>query len=277
MVVSILPNAVFAPIVYKGNLENNIIKLKNIGYNGIEIGGIRNPKDINISKVKKLLDKTNMSVVTLGTAQPYFDDGISFSDPDKNIRNEAVNRIKDIIKLAGDLNANIMLSLIFGRVIIDSKNNQSKKIEIARKRISECVAECLDYSEKYSTNFLIEPLNRYETNIFNKLEEVNIFIEKYKNKFNGNRIGLLADTFHMNIEETNIHKSFEKFNKIIKHIHFSDSNRCAPGCGHIDFNIICKVLKENNYNDFISFEILPYPDPDAAAKNGLNFIKSILN
>lgn len=277
MVVSAIDDIVFAPIAYKGNIEEAIIRLNNIGYSGIEIGGIRNPKEINTIKVKKLLDKTSMSIFTLGTAQPYFDNGLSFSDPDKKIRNEAVKKIIDIIKLAKDLDASIMLSLIFGRVAIDSRDNRFKKIETVKKNISECIEKCMHYSEKYYTNFLIEPLNRYETNIFNKLFEVNDFIDLYKNKFDKNRIGLLADTFHMNIEEVSIHKSFEEFNKIIKHIHFSDSNRCSPGYGHIDFNTIGKVLKENNYNGLISFEILPYPDPDSAAKNSINFIRNIFN
>lgn len=273
MVVSLLTNTIFAPIVYKGNLINNIIKLKNMGYDGIEIGGIRNTKDINLKEIKEVLKKNNMLVMTLGTAQPYFDDGLSFSDDDKNIRKEAVYKVKDIIRLARELEGDVMLSIIFGKVNIEYEDNKTEKINIAKKRILECIVECMDYSSTFNTNFLIEPLNRYETNIFNKLEEVDCFIDNNKNKLDVTRIGILPDTFHMNIEEINITETFEKFKDRIKHIHFSDSNRCSPGSGHTDFLKIIEVLKNNQYKGNISFEILPYPDADSAARSSIDFVK----
>lgn len=275
MVVSLLTDIIFAPIVYKGNLRNSIIKLKNIGYNGIEIGGIRNPKDINLKKVKEVLEKNKMSVMTLGTAQPYFDDGLSFSNDDKIIRKEAVNKVKGIIKLTKELSGDIMLSIIFGKVNMGYKDNKTEKINVAKERVAECISECMDYSSQLNTNFLIEPLNRYETNIFNKLEEVDYFIDENKDKFDLNRIGMLSDTFHMNIEEISIVDTFERFKDKIKHIHFSDSNRCSPGSGHTDFLKIIEVLKKNQYKGNISFEILPYPDADSAARNSISFIKNI--
>lgn len=275
MVISLLTDIVFAPIVYKGNLIKNIIKLKNLGYDCIEIGGIRNTEDIELKELTETLNNNDMAVITLGTAQPYFDDGLSFSDPDKKVRKKAIDKVKNIIILSSKLNADVMLSIIFGKVIIGYKDNETMKINSAREKIAECILECMEFSAKYNTNFLIEPLNRYETNIFNKLEDVYFFIEDNIGRFDPNRIGILSDTFHMNIEETNIIESFKRFKDIIKHIHFSDSNRCSPGSGHTDFIEIVDILKKNKYKGNISFEVLPFPDPDSAASKSINFIKNI--
>jgi len=63
----------------------------------------------------------------------------------------------------------------------------------------------------------------------------------------------------------------------IIHVHYSDSNRLAPGMGHFDFDKMTEVLKEINYSGYISAEILPIPDSYTAAKQTVNNMKSYLN
>lgn len=262
-----------APLMYRGNLEKNIIKLKDMGYNGIELGGVRDKKDVDLSSISKVLSKTGMEVATIGTGQPYLDKGVNLSDPDKRIRAEAVKQLKPLIEIAGKLNAPVMLSLIFGKVKHAGKSEKDE-LENAKNRIAECIEEFMIFSEKYSTIFLLEPLNRYENNIFNKLEDASNFIKDNKDKLDENRIGIIADTYHMNIEETIIQKSFENFIDDIKHVHFADSNRALPGNGHIDFKSVINVLKKKKYDKFISLEVSPYDDPDISAREGINYLKS---
>jgi sugar phosphate isomerase/epimerase len=122
----------------------------------------------------------------------------------------------------------------------------------------------------------LEPINRYETNIFNTLEETANFLEDKKSIFDLERIGILADSFHMNIEEPIILDSINKYYDFIKHIHFADSNRWAPGYGHINFREIVKFLEQKSYKDFISFEMLPLPEnPEFSARKALEYIKNI--
>ena len=121
----------------------------------------------------------------------------------------------------------------------------------------------------------MEPANRYELNIFNRIDEVDSFLKRFRSNLDTKRIGVLADTFHMNIEESKITGTFRKYSNLIRHIHFADSNRCAPGYGHINFKSILRVLNSTNYKDFVSFEMLPKPSPDMAALIALKRIKKI--
>ena len=57
-------------------------------------------------------------------------------------------------------------------------------------------------------------------------------------------LGLLVDTFHMNIEEVSIYDSIVQAINYITHVHFADSNRWAPGCGLLDFAKIVQALKK---------------------------------
>jgi len=271
-IVISVSNTRFGPVVFKENLNENLIKAGVIGYDGVELA-IRKPEEVDITKVKRMIKKYNLQIISLGTGQIYGEEGLSFSDPDKDIRNKAVEKTKRIIDIAKHLNASIIIGLIRGN--INNSENFNEELRKAEKRISQCLEELLSYSKKDAINFLLEPINRYETNIFNRLDETNNFLLKFKGKLGSGRIGILADTFHMNIEEPNICKSFENIFPVIKHIHFADSNRQPPGYGHIDFKKVMKVLKKNKYKGFISFEMLPFPDSDTAAKKALEYIKKL--
>ena len=263
----------FGPVVFKENLTDNIIKAASMGYDGVELA-IRDPKAIKISKVLELLDKYNMKVLSVGTGQIYVEDNLSFSDPDKDMRDRAVERTKQIIDIAKYFDASVIIGLVRGNV--KGTKDFEAKLKKAETWIRQCLEKLLYYSESWSQKFLIEPINRYEVNIFNRLDEVYTFLGKYMDKLDPERIGILADTFHMNIEEPDIAKSLIKYSSLIKHIHFADSNRWPPGYGHLDFKKIVSTLKSINYTDYISFEIFPLPDPDTAAKEAIGNIKKIV-
>ena len=87
------------------------------------------------------------------------------------------------------------------------------------------------------------------------------YIEKYK----FNNIRLLADLFHMNIEEDNMNESIHKTIQHIGHVHFADSNRKPVGCGHAQMKEITDALITSGYDGYVSAEAFPWPDPEQAA------------
>src|SRR5690606_467271 len=104
--------------------------------------------------------------------------------------------------------------------------------------------------------------NRYETNLLNTLESASGFLDK-----NGlENVKLLADLFHMNIEEDNLAQAIRDYGKYSGHMHFADSNRRPMGFGHTDMVPIAEALKEIGYSGYVSAEAFPYPNPDAAAE-----------
>ena len=117
-------------------------------------------------------------------------------------------------------------------------------------------------SEQYKVPLLLEPLNRYETNMVNNLDAGAGLIQGLATK----NVLLLADLFHMNIEEANPPAALRAATGLIGHVHFVDSNRRAAGLGHLDFLPIAEALRAMGYDGFASAEVLPYPDPEAAAR-----------
>ena len=108
----------------------------------------------------------------------------------------------------------------------------------------------------------MEPLNRYETDLVKTLSDGVQLIEAV----GAENVKLLADLFHMNIEETDPAQAILDCPGKIGHMHFVDSNRRAAGFGHMDYGPIAHALSAIGYNGFASAEAFPLPDAKAAAE-----------
>ena len=96
------------------------------------------------------------------------------------------------------------------------------------------------------------------------------------NGIGADNVKILADLYHMNIEETNIPDAIRNAGSRIGHVHFADSNRRAAGLGHTDFLPIVSALVEIGYSGYLSAEILPLPDSDTAARQTIAMFRQIV-
>jgi sugar phosphate isomerase/epimerase len=100
---------------------------------------------------------------------------------------------------------------------------------------------------------------------------------EFVHKIGSPNLGLLLDTFHMNIEEASVEESIRTCDKYIFHFHVADSNRWYPGGGHLDFGTILQALQSTGYQGWISGEFMPRPDPDTAAQRSIINLKRIIS
>jgi sugar phosphate isomerase/epimerase len=87
---------------------------------------------------------------------------------------------------------------------------------------------------------------------------------------------VLADTFHMNIEEVDLPLALRQAGDRLWHVHTADSNRWAPGQGHLDFATLIDTLTDLEYDGYLSCEILPRPTPEEAVRLGAEGLKRLL-
>jgi sugar phosphate isomerase/epimerase len=80
---------------------------------------------------------------------------------------------------------------------------------------------------------------------------------------------LLADLFHMNIEESDWADSISRAAPLLGHVHFADSNRRAMGMGHTDYKRLVAHLHSSGYEGYLSAEIFPLPNPQEAGRQTL--------
>lgn len=115
-----------------------------------------------------------------------------------------------------------------------------------------------EFAEKVSAVALLEPINRYETHYYHRLEEAIALCDRVGSE----RIKVCADFFHMNIEERDIPTSIKNAAGYIHHIQLGDSNRRLPGQGHIDFRAGFAALCHIGYDGFMSLECMIPSDPE---------------
>ncbi len=254
--------ASFSALVYKGQLAENIAKIKGLGYDGVELA-VRDPGPLDISALNSLLAKHNLPVPAIGTGQAFGEEGLSFTHPDASIRRKAIERIKSHISLADGLGATVIIGLVRGKKGSDTSDEQ------AEHWLVEALTECA--SENETVKLAIEPINRYETDLINTVASGLRLVDT----IGLDNVGLLLDTFHMNIEEPSMIESMVAASDRLFHFHIADSNRWYPGAGHIDFADIVNTLSSIGYQGFVSAEILPLPDPDTAAIRTIEYMRGI--
>jgi sugar phosphate isomerase/epimerase len=254
--------ASFSALAYKGHIEDNIIKIKNFGYDGVELA-VRDPQKLDVASLKSMLTKIDIPVSAIGTGQAYAEEGLYLTHPDRDIREMAIERIKSHMVLAESLSTLLIIGLLRGKT---EPGIDSDKIN---NWLIEALKELSDFNE--NVKLAIEPINRYETDIVNTVKSGLDLIEKIDRK----NIGLLLDTFHMNIEEPSITESIKIAKSSLFHFHIADSNRWHPGAGHINFKEVLETLNNIGYDNYISAEIMPMPDPDTAAKNTIDYMRKL--
>ncbi len=252
-------------VVWRG-FEQSIRKAAEYGYDGVELA-LKDASELQPEILRKWLKETNVEVSCITTGQIFADRGLHFTHPDPAVRNKTIQVFTELIDFAAEFGGIINAGRTRGYV---APNQTREEVEAL---FVETMRTLCDRAAKKNVSILIEPVNRYEINFINNLDEGAALLEKVQR----NNCGLHADVFHMNIEDDNIKDSLIRNGKWVRYIHFADSNRLAPGLGHIDFQEIFDGLKQIDFNGWASVEILPGNDPDVMARSAIEFIKPMVH
>lgn len=257
--------AQFEAVAFRGDLEANLAKIAGWGYRGVELA-IRDPDLVDAEALEKLLWRYQLQVPAIGTGQAWGEERLSFTNPDPEVRKAAVRRIKRHLPLAHRLNAYVIIGLIRG--VTPPGQSKSESMD----HLINCLQECAKAASDEGVRLAFEPINRYETDLVHTVDEGLALIRQV----DSSSLGLLLDTFHMNIEEADIEESILRAGGNLFHFHVADSNRWYPGAGHLDFRSILEALISTGYLGWISGEFLPLPNGDTAAENNMDYLRSVI-
>ena len=267
LVVTVTPSeTLFAPILLRGPVDKTFALASRHGYDGIEIH-LRNPRDLDPDKTMDLSARYNLPITAVGTGMAARMDGLTFSNPDAGVRRNAVACMKEFIALAQRLNANVIIGSFNGNL-----GNDAGVAKRRRGYHMSCLKECGKTAEDLGVTLLLEPCNRYECDWFITTEDALEVIEQAGSK----NVKYLADTFHMNIEEAHLDKSFRRAGDKLGYVHLVDSNRRCPGQGHLAVRQVLQTLIDIKYVGCLSFECLPLPDPENASLNAVAYVRDTL-
>lgn len=249
-------------VVWRG-FEESIKKASHIGYDGIELA-LKGAEEINPPLLSSWLKQYNMEVSAITTGQIFSEKKLYMTMKDEAQKMIMIKEFFELIKASSPFTDKINIGRCRGCIELGDSQRETEQRLIHIMRI------ICDYALTYGMKILIEPVNRYECNFINTLKEAQDILCKIDRK----NCGIHADLFHMNIEEPSIENSLVKYQDSIKYIHVADSNRYAPGMGHLNLKAIFDILKEMNYHNWVSVEILPIINPDEMAIKSIEFLKN---
>ncbi len=244
-------------------IETTIRRVSSLGYTKLEIAG--SPEHYDTKEVRKLLIDHGLTCwgsVTLMLGER------NLLAKNEAQRANSVQYVKDVVKMVKELDGH-MVSVVpgtVGKMVPDGRPEEEWRWAV------DSMKEIYAYSEAAGIALGIEPINRFETYFINRAEQALTLAAEV-----GPNCGVCLDTFHMNMEETDMFEAIRKAKGKLAGFHVADNNRMAPGMGHLNWKKIIDTLGEVNYNSVLSVEFCspldrtpanPYPGSiDEAPEN----------
>lgn len=257
--VSLVPEARGGPFVFWDDLAAACRTAREIGYDAIELFA-PSADAVDAKELRHLLDGEGLKLAAVGTGAGWVKHRLHLALPDAAQRQKARDFIRSIIDFGAAFDAPAIIGSMQGR----SGDGVSK--EDARASLRDALHELSDHAKQHGVPLIYEPLNRYETDQFNRVANAANWLDAQQL----DNAVLLCDLFHMNIEEADVAAALRNAGKRVGHVHFVDSNRRAVGHGHLDIARCIAALNEIGYAGYLSAEAFPYPDPVSAARQTMN-------
>ena len=258
-------------------------KVKAMGFDLIEIA-VEDPQLVDIAKLKTALRDSEMSAILCGAFGP----GRNISSFEAGERQNARNYIRWMIQAASEVSSPVICGPMYsavGKPRLVDENDRQREYNLA----VEGLAVLCEYAADYGVRLAFEPLNRFETDMINIVEQGLKLIRDVGSP----HLGFHLDTFHMHLEEKDSYAAVRKAGERVFHFHACENDRGIPGTGQVNWPGIARALREIGYGGAVVIESFTpqvksiaravciwreiAPDQDSLARQGLVFLRQLLN
>ena len=257
-------------------------RVAGLGFDVLEIC-IEDPALVTAAAVKAAGERAGVEIAVCGAFGP--DRDVSHEAP--AVRKGAVEYVKTCIDLAAEVGSQNVSGPMYsatGKARLLSPEERAEQWSWA----VESLGECAGYAGERGVKLAIEPLNRFETDLVNTVEQG----VQLCRDIGGDNVGLLLDTFHMNIEEKRIGDAIRAAEGYVNNFHACENDRGTPGSGHVPWDDVAGALKDIGYDGLVTIESFTpeikeiaravstwrpvAASGDALAGDGLRFLRDLL-
>lgn len=256
-----------------------IDKVKALGFDIIEIC-VEDPDTIDLDAIRPRLEQAGLRATVCGAFGPERD----ISSDDAAIRSVADAYVRRCVDIAAALGAPAVIGPMYSAV--GKTRLLSPEARAAQWALAiETLKPVADYAGERGIRLALEPLNRFETDFLNTAEQGMTFLTRVGRE----NVGLLMDTFHMNIEERDIPAALRMAGDRVFEFHACANDRGTPGRDHLPWTKIVGALRDIRYDGPVVIEAFtpeiqeiaravaiwrPLAESqDALARDGLAFLK----
>jgi sugar phosphate isomerase/epimerase len=248
------------------NLIDRIKFLEDAGYDVIEFWG-----DLlweRTAEIKSAISKSKLQVSTICSGFR----GCLLSN-DLGEREQAMNDIKMLLQTAEEIGGlGLIVVPIFGQPRLPNLEPLYTVKQLEEELLIRMLQDLCENAKEHKVLILLEPLNRYLNKFLNTTEQAVALCKRVKHP----NLAMMADFFHMNIEEPDMAQSLRDAQPFLRHVHLADSNRYWPGRGHTDFRPGLETLKKIGYRDSLVLECMTPKQDGAELVRTARLLKSLL-
>jgi D-psicose/D-tagatose/L-ribulose 3-epimerase len=211
------------------------------------------------------------------------------SSLDESVRREGVSYMKRMIAAVSEMGGGMIGGTVHSYWPSTPPKDLDEKAAI-RARSLKSMRELGPIAREAGVALNIEVINRFEQFLFNTCDEALSFVEEVDDP----AVGILLDTFHMNIEEDSIGDAIRKAGGRLYSLHIGETNRKLPGMGRMPWAEVRKALDDISYDGPLVMEpfivpggqvgrdialwrdLVPNPDLDSLAARSAEFVRRML-
>ncbi len=255
--------------------------VKQLGFDIIEIC-VEDPETIDVKAIAERLKQTGVKATICGAFGPDRD----LSADDVETRENGLAYLRRCIEIAAALDAGSVVGPMYSAV------GKTRLLDAPARKIQwllavENIRRAADFAAERGVKLGLEPLNRFETDLVNTVDQGLRMVADIDRP----NVGLLLDTFHMNIEEKDIPAALRRAAGKIVEFHACSSDRGTPGEDHLPWPAIVSALRETSFRGPVVIEAFTpeikeiaravsiwrqlAESEDALASNGLRHLKSV--
>lgn len=248
---------------YKGEFAPAFQLLSEQGYEGVELL-VKNPDTLERDVLEQALYHYDLRLAAIGTSPMQIEEKLFLIHPDVENRREARRRLSELLKLCAQYQVPLLLGKYRGQL--------GPEPGCSADNMREMLEDVCEEASQLGAGILLEPQNATQINNLNTVAET----MEWVNALQYEKLGIHADTYHMEIAEKSVCESLKLAAGKIGFIHISDSDRKIPGEGTMDFAAIMRTLKDISYQGYLSPEIDQTPTSTDASAQSIRFMKKIL-
>ncbi len=246
--------------------------LKSYGFDGMELRLILSDEELPayLAELQLAMEKTGMNVCSLITPDASFSQAFDC----RSVMEAKLISLQRNLHIAGSIGAvSLFCPEYRSQNPLPLWNPQPPMSDLERELLVELLSRAAEAAEITNGTIILEPLNRYETHLIHRIDEALEIIHLVGSE----RIGILGDFYHMNLEETDISKCISEADGKIYHVQLADSNRLLPGFGHMEFQTGFRALHKIGYDRFMALECRAKDQLEADLPRTVQFLKNNLS
>ena len=235
---------------FRGADLHYFAKAADLGFDFVELLVPEPEDDLDLAEARRAAEDAGIFLVLAARVNP----SRSIASEDAANRQGGLDYLKHCVEVADGIGAKIIGGPLYGEPMGFAGRppvpRTDEDIAARAERTISGLREVAPVARSAGKVFALEALNRFETDILSTTRQSVEVVDAVADA----GLGVMLDTFHMNMEDRSIPDAIRLAGERIVHFQANENHRGHPGTGHLDWPAIMRALAQVGYTGPVSLE-----------------------